>query len=92
MECAPGTAFNRDIGLCDIADRVNCDHVNPCNFAINGIGNAPSTQFCNDFFICFENEILTGPHTCASGLLFDKNSLRCTLPVDATCFPGSIRL
>ncbi|KAG5680496.1 hypothetical protein PVAND_010003 [Polypedilum vanderplanki] len=87
--CAPGTAFDRQLGMCVVVEQADCSHINPCSLISQATGNAPSPLFCNDFYICFNDELVSGPHRCQSGLLFDSIDLQCKLQQTAVCFSGS---
>lgn len=92
-ECSPGTAYDVDKGMCVPAREAICEHVNTCGHLEGGTGNAPSTQFCDEFIICYNGKQFGEPIKCPKGLIFDSIHNRCALKDDDEneCYPGTIK-
>ncbi len=88
-ECSPGTAFDSHKGMCVQEREAICEHVNTCGRLEGGTGNAPSTQFCDEFIVCYNSKQYGATIKCPEGLLFDSEHNRCALKEEATCYPGT---
>lgn len=78
--CAGDLLFDPVLLRCNFPDDVECEtDVRPpsileCN--PTGLHNIPSLDSCSEHFICSDGTKL-GPVSCAAGLIFDINTMRC---------------
>ncbi|XP_035794802.1 uncharacterized protein LOC118467940 [Anopheles albimanus] len=83
-ECAEGLLFDRVLGACTIADRVDCEaalcpsNVNPATPVL-----VPDPADCSSYFICLNGEAT--PAQCAPTLLFNPETRRCDLEENVEC-------
>lgn len=89
-ECSPGTAFDTEKGMCVVEREAICEHVNTCGRLEGGTGNAPSTQFCDEFIVCYNGKQFGSPIRCPAGLKFDATHNRCALKEEVSCYPGTL--
>ncbi|XP_035787624.1 peritrophin-44-like [Anopheles albimanus] len=87
-ECAEGLLFDRVLGACTIADRVDCEaalcpsNVNPATPVL-----VPDPADCSSYFICLNGEAT--PAQCAPTLLFNPETRRCDLEENVECAEGA---
>ncbi|KAJ6645710.1 Peritrophin-1 [Pseudolycoriella hygida] len=81
--CPKGHWFNPEESRCDSSVNEKCNPAEEFKCPPTGIVFLPHDEYCDKYFMCFAGfPVLT---SCADGLYFDRESLKCDYPEVAEC-------